>query len=321
MQAFVLILTGIHYLSYFTVSASPPVGTFVELGEASKALAKEVVSTELTLAPPNSLNVPLASDDSAGLALGQRPWQFNHNTDRPVLGPEASYRFYHSDSSAFFHVRPSTSRALQLSTSAHAIPPIGPRLTRSTAVFPDSAGASGQVDTVFSNLLRDQNFGNLLALPRPSTFIPSPWMGDIYHNIINAMQPGREPFASISVSGDTLRDLLHGKRSPNMSLGRVYIMEIDANKWGSAERRQVLFKRYHKHDFEQQGYRTDAIAFWSTAQRGQQLALLGVYEFRRYLLIDFVECTHAKEFKPRLYTHRGYTTYLIEVPQGSKLTS
>ena len=191
-------------------------------------------------------------------------------------GPASSHvdviRFSHSPSSPFQPVFPA-SEARRVAPSQH---PGTPGSASSTVLLP-------QIDLDFSNLRNIPHHESWLELPKEMIQLHVPWFANIYNRMISTLPNYKETIVpELEFSEDEMAQY-QAKVVSLLVQGNTYKLPIptewlhEAGIYAPAE----VLGRYHtKFTFRERTV-YDFVSFWSTADAGSKLALLGVFQMSR----------------------------------------
>ncbi|SJX61324.1 uncharacterized protein SRS1_10317 [Sporisorium reilianum f. sp. reilianum] len=200
---------------------------------------------------------------------------FHHG---PALGspnyglPLSSPRHY-ADSAAPYHDSPLSAplRDVAAPGGSHLATPVQEEL---------HSTVSERIDRLIPHWLRDRHRDNLIGLPK-ITFIRSPWLRIIYDQLLSSL-PGSsrtESVSEVTLSDEFMAQLLSRKRPIFRANGKVYSLQVPI-AWLEAARVPAplqLLVRFHRNLRWGQGSQGRTVTFWSTADRGSELALLGIF--------------------------------------------
>ncbi|CBQ70648.1 conserved hypothetical Ustilaginaceae-specific protein [Sporisorium reilianum SRZ2] len=185
-------------------------------------------------------------------------------------------------------------RVFSRSHTSPSGPPADPSITASTH-HPDTAGPSHvaqlaqtpispSFDLDFPNMLRDPRRNNWISLPVEVTYVHSPWLGDVYENMIFALQNRRLSVESRQreLSAELLAKLFDDGRL-FYSQGQVYKLQLRPEWFPAARLDQPIevLARYHSRFRWGDNSIKTSVTFWSTAEGGSKLALLGAFPISR----------------------------------------
>ena len=240
----------------YSAHASPLLRAFESAGKDVSDHHPEILVTDLSLGTP-------WSDASQHV---------NSGTYRPTAisagrsGRDTS--FYPSSSSAqggFTHSPTSPFRSMpqnSLSVFGHYLDP--------------------RIDPNFSELILD-HARNRLWLPILVTYIPSPWIRDVYFRMTQDSY-SRHLFdrSEVRIPDAIVKGIETGSKNLFMSYGSVYKVRIAPNggviAGSQAEHIELLFKSHKRLEWIDEDrplYHT--VSFWTTANHASHLALLGLF--------------------------------------------
>lgn len=142
-----------------------------------------------------------------------------------------------------------------------------------------------QIDLQFSTLLQDPERKDWLKLPFVVDYIHSPWITQIYKNIIESLPYTKrfDPEAAQIFFPDAQIATIATKRGQFFPRGEAYRLQVPT-QWlraaGLPEPLELLV-RYHYKIRYQKGYTWSTVSFWSTAEAGSKLALLGIFHISK----------------------------------------
>ncbi|CDR87830.1 uncharacterized protein SPSC_03542 [Sporisorium scitamineum] len=152
---------------------------------------------------------------------------------------------------------------------------------------------ASQIDFQLPHWLRDRTQHDWIGLPTQLTYVRSPWLSKIYQQFVSTLPRYKRAtnYEEVQLSDQLIGELLSRKRNIFKSNGNIYKVEVpdDWLQVAEIDHPVELLVRFHqKLNWVQQGT-TRSVTFWSTADRGTKLALLGSFHIpwnRQWDLLD-----------------------------------
>lgn len=296
-----------------TTLASPLLVPFEDLGKVWSEHHPESVSTELTLGtgPASASTIQTIHRPVAGTVQ----WGFTSDFIPDQSASQIQNSFSHSDSSHFHAFHAPAEAVPQASFHSPPSVPPAPLPSAAQAVARQNAAAE-RIDVQFSEFLKDPQQHNWMRLPSKVVYIRAPWLSDL-HKWLSQEIKGRRSFQTdeVVVTNDVLERIMSKTSSILMPKGYAYTIHVEAGQWGSDRSRELMFRFHSKIvlDFRADIAVYNVVSFWSTADHGSKLALLGVYSLSKTAFGEMVRLPGVKEFSLWSPSRGGLKRYLKPV--------
>ena len=296
-------------------AAPPPLRAIEELEGATRSISNEYITTDLTIGWPWSSHSQIVEHNAAAIGHFQHslppppqviaqpahPAIFTHSTHSPFRSFESVHSGSKTDVAASEPVSlasPHLSFEWSLSVEAGAA---STNRVSDHGVPLESIQLEPQLDSFFTERLRDTHFTGLLKLPSGIDYVPSPWFDVTYEDTVRRWSHAGKWRTAIKteMSQNFIQGVLSERRPLLAEKATVCKIRFPAVAASHVKAGDVLIRMHESNvRWGADAIKDKTLSVWKTSRQGSRLAFLGLYHcprdfFHRVIL----ELPHTVRFQ------------------------